>query len=244
MIVQGILIGLVAAYGRIEQAWLGQQMIARPIWLCSLVGLVLGDFKTGLIIGGTLELIWMGVVQIGAVPTEVVTGSVVASSLVIANGLGVDEAVTLAIPIGALASIGASFVTTLNSLIVPAADRAVEAGNTKALWWYGISGGAVFAVFYFVVAYVAFVLGSVVVQNVIENIPLWVQAGLRNASGMLPAIGIGMLLMFTLNAQFAGFFFLGFLLAAYFNLNTMAIALIGGTCAYIYFQLKKVEEED
>ena len=43
MILKAVLVGLVAAYGRIEQGWLGQQMIARPIWLCTLVGLLLGD---------------------------------------------------------------------------------------------------------------------------------------------------------------------------------------------------------
>ena len=81
MILQAILVGLVAGYGRIEQSWFGQQMIARPIWLCTLVGLLLGDLKQGVIIGGTLELIWAGVVQIGAAPTEVVSGSVLASAL-------------------------------------------------------------------------------------------------------------------------------------------------------------------
>ena len=64
MILQAILVGLVAGYGRIEQSWFGQQMIARPIWLCTLVGLLLGDLKQGVIIGGTLELIWAGVVPV------------------------------------------------------------------------------------------------------------------------------------------------------------------------------------
>ena len=83
MILKALLVALVAAYGRIEQGWLGQQMIARPIWLCTLVGLLLGDVKQGIIIGGSLELIWAGVVQVGAVPTEVVTGSTVACGLAI-----------------------------------------------------------------------------------------------------------------------------------------------------------------
>lgn len=49
MILQAILVGLVAGYGRIEQSWFGQQMIARPIWLCTLVGLLLGDLKQGVL---------------------------------------------------------------------------------------------------------------------------------------------------------------------------------------------------
>ena len=105
MILKAVLVGLVAAYGRIEQGWLGQQMIARPIWLCTLVGLLLGDLKQGIIIGGSLELIWAGVVQVGAVPTEVVTGSTVACGLAILNDLSVAEAVTIAIPVGLLATL-------------------------------------------------------------------------------------------------------------------------------------------
>ena len=87
MILQAFLVSLVAMYGRLEQGWMGQQMIARPIWLCPLVGLLLGDFQQGVIIGGSLELIWAGVVQVGATPTEVVTGSTVACGLAIINGL-------------------------------------------------------------------------------------------------------------------------------------------------------------
>ncbi|MPN43854.1 hypothetical protein SDC9_191415 [bioreactor metagenome] len=49
---------------------------------------------------------------------------------------------------------------------------------------------------------------------------------------------------FTWNIKFAGFFFLGFFLAAYLNLGSMGIALAGAVCAFIYFQLKPVEEVD
>ena len=41
-------------------------MFQRPIITASLTGLVLGDFQTGVIIGGTLELVWMGFMNIGA----------------------------------------------------------------------------------------------------------------------------------------------------------------------------------
>ena len=93
MILQALLVSLVAAYGRLEQGWMGQQMIARPIWLCPLVGLLLGNLQQGIIIGGSLELIWAGVVQVGATPTEVVTGSTVACGLAIINNLSVAEAI-------------------------------------------------------------------------------------------------------------------------------------------------------
>ncbi len=38
----------------------------RPLVACTLVGMVLGDMKTGIIIGGTLEMIALGWMNIGA----------------------------------------------------------------------------------------------------------------------------------------------------------------------------------
>ncbi|MDP4110081.1 MAG: PTS sugar transporter subunit IIC [Bacillota bacterium] len=238
MILQGILIGLIAGYGRIEQSWLGQQMIARPIWLCPLVGLVLGDFQKGLIIGGTLELIWMGVVQIGATPAEVVSGSVIASALAIKNGMAPEEAVALAIPIAMLAVLAGTLITTTNSFWTAASERAVENADTKKLYWIGLAGGFTYLIIYFIITFAAFVFGSGAVQAFVNSVPPIIKTGLTNASKMLPAIGIATLLRFTLDNKYAGFFIIGFALASYGKLGTMAIAIVGGAFAYIYYQLK------
>ena len=239
MILQAILVGLVAGYGRIEQSWFGQQMIARPIWLCTLVGLLLGDLKQGVIIGGTLELIWAGVVQIGAAPTEVVSGSVLASALVITSGLTVEEGVALAIPVALLASVMNTFISSVNSAVLSSlTNKAVENCDTKMIWWTGIGGGIIYFVVYFVVIALGFMAGSVAIQAVI------VRYGLTNASKLLPAIGIGILLKFTFDWKYAGFFALGFLLPTYLGMGTMGVALTGLVCAYIYYQFKPRAEED
>ncbi|MPM80430.1 PTS system mannose-specific EIIC component [bioreactor metagenome] len=247
MVLKAILVGLVAGYGRIEQSWFGQQMIARPIWLCTLVGLVLGDLNTGVIIGGTLELIWAGVVQVGATPTEVVSGSVLAAALCIESGLTVEEAVVIAIPVATLASVMGTMITSLNTLLwSPITNKAVDDGNSKLIWFTGIAGGLVYFVVYFLIISLGFVAGSAAIQAFIDKIPMLVRDGLTYASKLLPAIGVAILMKFTFDWKFAGFFALGFILAAYFGLGSMALALIGGTCAFIYYQLKpnKVAEED
>jgi PTS system mannose-specific IIC component/fructoselysine and glucoselysine-specific PTS system IIC component len=245
MILKAILVGLIAGYGRIEQSWFGQQMIARPIWLCTLVGLALGDLSKGVIIGGTLELVWAGVVQIGAAPTEVVSGSVLASALVIANGLNVEEAVALAIPVSLLAAVMGTFISTTNSAIWSSiTNRAVERGDTKVIWWTGIAGGIVYFIIYFLVITFGFLAGSMAVQAFIDAIPEIIRTGLTNASKLLPAIGIGILLKFTFDWKYAGFLAMGFLLPTFFGLGSMGIALVGAACAFIYFQMKPNETEE
>ena len=50
MLTQAILIGLIAAFGKFD-CQLGTLYAFRPIVLCPLVGLVLGDLQSGLAIG-------------------------------------------------------------------------------------------------------------------------------------------------------------------------------------------------
>ena len=245
MILQAFLVSLVAMYGRLEQGWMGQQMIARPIWLCPLVGLLLGDFQQGVIIGGSLELIWAGVVQVGATPTEVVTGSTVACGLAIINGLSVAEAITIAIPVGLLATlIGEVNNTVTITLWSPMANRAAEVADTKKIWWLGIAGCATQALMYGIAVFLAVSAGSAAVNAVIESIPQVVRDGLSNASAILPAVGIGILMQYSFDIKFVGFFLLGFLLPTYLEFSSVAVALAGVGAALIYFFLKPNEVED
>ena len=57
MLTQAILIGLIAAFGKFD-CQLGTLYAFRPIVLCPLVGLVLGDLQSGLAIGASLELLF------------------------------------------------------------------------------------------------------------------------------------------------------------------------------------------
>lgn len=63
--IQGFLVALVAALVYMESRIGGQHMLDRPIIIGPLVGVILGDPVTGLIVGGSLELVWMGLVGIG-----------------------------------------------------------------------------------------------------------------------------------------------------------------------------------
>ena len=83
MLTQAILIGLIAAFGKFD-CQLGTLYAFRPIVLCPLVGLVLGDLQSGLAIGASLELLFMGSISIGAyVPPDETIGGVLACAFAI-----------------------------------------------------------------------------------------------------------------------------------------------------------------
>ena len=74
----------------------------RPLIACTLTGLVLGDMTTGIIIGGTLEMIALGWMNIGAaMAPDAALASTISTILVIAGGQSIGAGIALAMPIAA-----------------------------------------------------------------------------------------------------------------------------------------------
>ena len=99
-IIQMALLGLIAVFGWCEYVD-GINKSTRPIVMCTLVGLVLGDLPQGIVIGGTLELATMGMMGIGiSIPINITIAGVLGAGFAISSGLSPKAAVALAIPIG------------------------------------------------------------------------------------------------------------------------------------------------
>ena len=194
-IVHALLLGLLGGIGIWDSRIGGMWMLDRPLVLGPIVGLILGDFKTGIIVGGSLELIMMGIVGIGsATPPDTVSGAILATAFAIVSKLDVSAAVALALPIATLGQLVGIFVRTANGYFVHMADKAAEnadfSGIDKALW-----GGAIlFFVSYFLLVFLGAFLGSSVIGAFVKMIPQFVTDGLNAASGMLPALGIAILM--------------------------------------------------
>src|SRR5258707_12209175 len=95
-----IFIALIAMFGH-SKDFLGTTLLSRPLVLGPLVGLVLGDITQGIIIGGTLELIFMGNIKVGAaIPPDVITGGVVgpAFPLILCQGPEIALAFSVHVP--------------------------------------------------------------------------------------------------------------------------------------------------
>lgn len=165
--------------------------------------------------------------------------------MAIINNLSVAEAITIAIPVGLLATLIGEVNNTITITVwSPMANRAAEVGDTKKIWWLGLAGCATQALMYGTAVFLAVSAGSAAVNAVIESIPQIVRDGLSNASAILPAVGIGILMQYSFDIKFVGFFLLGFLLPTYLEFGSVAVALAGVGAALIYFFLKPNEVED
>ncbi len=73
-LLQALMLGILAFFAGLD-LFNGLTHFHRPVVLGPLVGLILGDLQTGILVGGTLELIWMGLAPLaGAQPPNVIIG--------------------------------------------------------------------------------------------------------------------------------------------------------------------------
>ncbi|PXY85067.1 PTS mannose/fructose/sorbose/N-acetylgalactosamine transporter subunit IIC [Lactobacillus melliventris] len=242
---QAFLVALVGAGVFMESPLLGQHMLARPIIISPLVGLVMGDLKTGLMLGGELELVWMGLVGIGTTtPPDVVVGSALATALAIKTGASWQTTLTLAIPIALVAQMISLVVNSFDAIFTHYADRQIEKKN-----WKGIAIGqwtASVVVFFskFIPIMIGYLVGAPVIKIIVQAIPTVIKDGLAQSGNLLPALGIAMLMQLTYDKKYAPFLFLGFALVAFLKVPMIGVAVFGLIIAYIYYQFKPNDQNE
>lgn len=90
-------------------------------------------------------------------------------------------------------------------------------------------------------AFLGFALGSTQMQAIVNAIPEVITNGLSIACGMLPGIGFAMLAQMIMNKDVVPFFFLGFVLSAYFGIPVVGIAIIGVIAVFIKINFHEEE---
>ena len=222
MLTQAILIGLIAAFGKFD-CQLGTLYAFRPIALCPLVGLVLGDLQSGLAIGASLELLFMGSISIGAyVPPD----ETIACAFAIQLGQSTEAAIALAMPIATLCLAIKNILNAALPILVDRADVFSAQGNLKGVYAMHFLIGLTGIIMAFLLCSLSFYLGADAIQGLLDFIPPFVIDGCGVAANILPAMGFAMLGRLVLTKQLVPFYFLGFLLCSYANVPVLGVALI------------------
>lgn len=211
----------------------------RPLIACTLIGLVLGDIKTGIIIGGTLEMIALGWMNIGAaVAPDAALASIISTILVIAGHQSIGTGIALAIPLAAAGQVLTIIVRTITVAFQHAADSAAEHGNLSALSWIHVSTLILQAMRISIPAViVGLSIGTDVIQSILKSIPEIITNGLNIAGGIIVVVGYAMVINMMRAGYLMPFFYLGFVTAAFTNFNLVALGIIGIVMAILYIQL-------
>mgnify|MGYP001386748284 CR=1 FL=1 len=211
----------------------------RPLIACTLIGLVLGDLKTGIIIGGTLEMMALGWMNIGAaMAPDAALASIISTIIVIAGKQDVSAGIAIAIPIAAAGQVLTILARTITVFFQHQADRFAKEGNLTGIDMCHIGALLIQALRVSIPAViVGMFVGTDVVQSMLGAIPEVVTGGLRVGGGVVVVVGYAMVINMMEAKHLMPFFFLGFVVAAIANLNLVALGVIGTVAAIIYIQL-------
>lgn len=246
MLLQALLVAIWAGLCSLDDGGI-QLQIRKPLLAGTVTGLLLGDLEQGLIIGGTLELMWLGVNSVGAYnPPDITGGAIIGTVAGITSGGGVSVGVAFAVPAATLILQLVILLQTYLSVHIHRAEADAKTGDfDKVNRWHLLSGVFLFLV-RAVPCFIAVFLGNTILQDFIDWLPAFITDGLTVASGMIPAVGISMLLTMMLKKNMWMYLVAGFIFAAYLELPILGVSLIGlvfaGIHDYNFVQNKKMEE--
>lgn len=235
MLIKALLIGIISIVAMLDSRMFGRSNLERPLIVSTLVGLVLGDVTKGLMVGASLELISMGLVNVGAaVATDMVLGSIIATAFAILSNTSAQAALTVAIPIAVFGQLLGIVVRMLMSSLSHMAERDIDKGKFKRVLSYHIVWGNVFySLMYFVPTFIAIYFGTGVVSEIVKQIPEWLTNGLTLSSKILPAFGFALLMSTMLSKKTAVYLFLGFFITAYANISVTGVAIFAVLLALV-----------
>ncbi|MDF7637852.1 PTS sugar transporter subunit IIC [Lactobacillus sp. ESL0791] len=248
-IVKIALIAAVAEFICFGGNWVtGQSMLDQPIVIGPLVGLLLGDLHTGIILGTSLEAVFLGAANVGgAVALNPSIATTLAVTFAIVSGSNSESvAIAIAVPLGLLGGVFEVGVNALFSFFVPIWNKAAAEGNDKKIVRVHYIAWFLKYLIFSVVVFVTIVVGIKPVSIFVKSLPIFVEKGLSLTGGLLPAVGFAMLLKMVWSNKLSIFFLFGFVMAEYMKLPLIALAVIGLVItlaiAYVDIDILKVKQ--
>ncbi|KAA8447325.1 PTS mannose/fructose/sorbose/N-acetylgalactosamine transporter subunit IIC [Weissella paramesenteroides] len=244
LFIPALLTGIFCYLGAIESPWLfgmsgGFYIVGRPLVAGLLVGIAFGDIKAGVLCGLAVQAVFIANLSTGgATNSEITYAAYGGIGLAMATTKDPAIAVTLAILIGqTFGLIFYNFRMAFYSFWNTRAEKAAENNDDRGivlnhLVFPQITTFLIRAVPVFLAIY----FGKGLVDWLIQSIPDMVTHIIQVLGGVLPALGIAMLMSIVIkNKSHLIFFFAGFVLLAFAKLSMIAIVFIAALVAYMYF---------
>lgn len=219
----------------------------QPLVACTLVGLVSGHLKEGIILGGSLQMIALGWANVGAAIAPDAALASVASAIIMVLGLqggttDVTTAISTSIAVAIPLSVAGLFLTmicrTISIPMVHFMDAAAEKGNIRVMETWQVLAILLQGVRIAIPAAALCVVPPAVVTDALNAMPAWLSGGMTVGGGMVAAVGYAMVINMMATKETWPFFALGFVFAAIGQLTLIALGVIGVVIALVYLGLK------
>lgn len=244
-LLQGILLAIVVFIVAIDCNLEGL-FIFRPIIVCTLAGLVLGDLKVGLMAGGLVELSFAGLTPVGGtVPPDPILTSVMTVVLAVTTGQTVPTSFAIAVTFGLLMQYIGNFIFTVFSFANPVAEKYAKNGQPEKIVRLGVILVGVYAFIYALVAFLSSYVMQSAMVTLVKSMPDFLIHGLQVTGGLIPAVGFALLLNVMLRNRYLGYLLAGFLFVCFIPFgNVLPAAVMGVALALIDYYRNDEDENE
>ncbi|WP_029700863.1 PTS mannose/fructose/sorbose/N-acetylgalactosamine transporter subunit IIC [Lacrimispora indolis] len=207
-----------------------------PIISAFIVGFILGDMQTALYIGGTLQLMSLGVASIGgsSVP-EYATAAVIATTIAVTTGKGMEAGLAIGLPVAMLGVQLDVFAKILNGFVGRKSQQYANEKKFRSMINVLFTGPVIMGLTAAIPVFVAVRLGPDVITGILNFMPKWFSQGLTIAGKVLPAVGIALLLNYMPVKKYMYYLIGGFFLAAYLQVPILGVTIVGIIAAMKYY---------
>lgn len=251
-VIQIVLLAIVTFIFAIDQFSL-TELLYRPMVACPIIGLILGDLNTGLVVGGTYELMMVGNMPVGgAQPPNAVLGGIVAMIFAVKSGLDVNAALGASVIFAVFGQYAVTLTFTVMSGLMAKADKAAEDASPKGITAVNLTSMCILGALFTAMAVAAYVSGDALKAplEAFSKDFSWVMAGLGAAGGMMRYVGFAILLKIMLSNDLWGIYLAGFAAAAVLGnipatagATLLLVAFIGVAIALYDFSMNvKIKE--
>lgn len=224
-----ILVVLVAFIAGVASV-VDERQFHRPLVACTLMGLALGDLPTGIMLGGFLELIALGWMNVGAaMAPDSALASTISALVVIQGHQNIDTGIAIAVPLAAAGQVLTIFVRTITVFFQHQADNFAKTANFRGIELMHLSGMALQGLRVAIPTAIVALISSDELTRLLNMIPAEVTTGLRIAGGMITVVGFAMVINMMRSKALMPFFFLGFIAAAAIPATQSIVPLPGGS---------------
>ncbi len=237
MLVSAILVMIISTICN----WWPNHIITRswlyPVWSGFLVALAMGEPMVGMQAAAYINLAYLGWITAGGtMPGNLPVASVFGTAMTILSGANPSLAVTFAVPFSLFGILTFNLTMSLNALWVQRAEKYLEKENISAMRMMNfIPSGVLNLILTGVPAFILVYFGAGPMQQLLNAIPDPFVDAMEVVGAIMPALGIAMLISFMGSKKIMPFYFLGFLLAVYFDLDIMAIAAIAAVMGIVFY---------
>ena len=215
----------------------------RPLIAGCFAGIVMGNVPFGLTVGATLQLMILGVGTFGgsSIP-DFMSAALIGTSLGVISGQGEEFGIGLAVPAGMLLVQIDILARFANTFFQHKAEKYAEEVNVKKVELMNILGVFTWGLSRAVPVFICLILGSKVVTTFMDRFPTWLTSSLKVAGGLLPAVGIAILLRYLPTKKYIPYLLIGFVLAAYLGVPMLGVAICGLALALLFYRQSNSSE--